>query len=240
MPKANGGWTMLAHEFVDVHLPSLTPAASVLAVYVARHTIGKGNSATSRRLADIVAGTGLCERTIRRCVPELSKVIAVHQEPGKVPMWQFLITPPEKMSGVPPTKMSATPDKNVLDPGQNCRGYIRKKDPSKDPPKEIRSSGDEQASNGYSPAYLDWYETYPHKVGKFDGFKAYRRQVKTVADRELLGRNSPPWNEHFRSRQQKFIPRPGSFLNSRDWEEPPPVGIQNSGAQEVLEAMTNA
>ena len=105
MPKANGGWTMLAHEFIDVHLPGLTPAAGVLAVYVARHTIGKGNSAASRRLADVMAGTGLCERTIRRCVAELGNVVAVHQEPGKVPIWQFLITPPGKMS--------ATPGKNV-------------------------------------------------------------------------------------------------------------------------------
>ncbi len=96
---------MLAHEFVDVHLPGLTPAAAVLAVYVARHTIGRGNSATSMRLADVAAGTGLCERTIRRCVAELAAVVAVHQEPGKVPIWQFLITHPEKMS--------ATPDKNV-------------------------------------------------------------------------------------------------------------------------------
>ena len=91
---------MLAHEFVDDHLPGLTPAAGVLAVYVARHTIGKGNSAASRRLADVVAGTGLCERTIRRCVAELADVVAVHHEPGKAPVWEFLITPPEKMSGV--------------------------------------------------------------------------------------------------------------------------------------------
>ena len=232
---------MLAHEFVDAHLPSLTPAATVLAIYVARHTIGKGNTATTRRLADIVAGTGLCERTIRRCVAELVNVVAVHQEPGKVPVWQFLITPPlTKMSGVPPTKMSATPDKNVRNPGQNCKGYIRKKDPLKEPSKDLRSSGDEQASNGYSSDYLDWYSGYPKKVAKAAGFKAYQRQTTKVADRQLLDRNSPPWIEHLRSRESQFIPYPASFLNSRVWEEPPPptTGPRvRTGAAEILEAM---
>ena len=118
-----------------------------------------------------MAGTGLCERTIRRCVAELADVIAVHHEPGKAPVWQFLIT----VGGPPPEKMSASPDKNVRDPGQNCRGYIRRKDPSKEPSKDIRSSDDEQRS----AEFVSWYSAYPRKIGKRDAEKAYRRLTAT-------------------------------------------------------------
>jgi len=106
-----------------------------------------------------------------------------------------------------------------------------------------RSSVDDRQPKGYSPEYLVWYEAYPHKVGKFAGFKAYQRQTKNAADRELLDLNSPPWFEQFGSRESRYIPRPASFLNSRDWEEPPAptTGPQvvRSGAADVMEAMNH-
>ena len=162
------------------------PAAGVLAVYVARHTIGKGNSVTSMRLADVVSGTGLCERTIRRCVAELADVVAVRHEPGKVPVWQFLIEPP--------TKMSATPDKNVRGPLQKCPGYIGKKDPLKDPSKNIRSSGDEQRL----AEFAGWYQSYPRKVARRDAEKAYRQL--TPKQRQVLASNTPAWVDEFSRR----------------------------------------
>ena len=230
---------MLAHEFVDVHLPGLTPAAGVLAVYVARHTIGKGNPSVRQKLAEVAEGTGLCERTIRRCIAELGNVVAVHQESGKAPVWQFLFTadcpPPTKMSGVPLTTMSATPDKNVRNPGQKCRGYIRKKDPLKDPSKNIRSSGDEQRL----AEFASFYQSYPRKVARPDAEKAYRQL--TAAQRDVLTRNTPAWVDEFSRRPSDKVPYPATFLRRGMWEEPPPAPSTGprvrSGADEILEAM---
>ena len=64
-------FTMLPNEFIDRHLPRLTPSASVLATYVARHTLGRGQSNFCSSLKQISAGTGLGQRTIRRCESEL-------------------------------------------------------------------------------------------------------------------------------------------------------------------------
>ena len=207
----------------------------MLAVFVARHTIGKGNSATSKKLADIVTGTGLCERTIRRCVSELGNVVAVHHEPGKVPVWQFLITPPTKMSGVPPTKMSDTPDKNVRDPGQKCEGLHKEERPSsKDPSKNICSSDDEQGA----AEFVSWYSGYARKIGRRDAEKAYRRL--TAAQRKLLATNAPAWTAEFATRPSDKIPYPATFINKGAWEEPPPATTGpriRTGADEILEAL---
>ena len=115
---------MLAHEFVDEHLPRLTPSAGVLAVYIARHTIGTGKTAVRKRLSDVMSGTGLSERTIRRCVAELAHVVAVHHEPGKAPIWDFLIAPQQGGQNChPPGRIGrGTPCKIGRGGGQNCRG----------------------------------------------------------------------------------------------------------------------
>ena len=202
------GFTMLAHEFVDNRMPTLSRSAVVLAVFIARHTLGKGKTSAQFSIRELSASTGLSERTIQRAIPHLKGVVGVNHEPGQAPVWQFEILPvggptkchpPSKVQGVPPSNCRGRGDKSVWGPPSNCRGN-KEEELSKNSPKNTpltdqtpAKSPDSPPSLKTEPDYLQSHfgrlaERYP---GHVDLDHAFRTWMSLIDSGDLTEQSVP-------------------------------------------------
>ena len=101
----------------------------------------------------------------------------------------------------------------------------------------------ETSSNDDGGAFETWYETYPRKVGKVQGRKAFqavivngRLPAGAVAEDmdglkgpdarfDRLMDTSAAWAAEFERRDADKRPHPATFINSLNWIKPPEVAI---------------
>jgi len=77
-----------------------------------------------------------------------------------------------------------------------------------------------EKENIYTSDFLEFWETYPRKVGKGAAFKAWKKangkpSVKNLI--QIIGRQAQ--SEQWRQDGGKFIPHPTTWLNQRRWED---------------------
>lgn len=82
---------------------------------------------------------------------------------------------------------------------------------------------DADASFEYDPLFIEFWSSYPKKVGKGAAHTAFKK-IKPKVSRETADKIIASVVEHSQSTQWKkeegqFIPNPATFLNQRRWED---------------------
>ncbi len=85
----------------------------------------------------------------------------------------------------------------------------------------------------YTSKFLEFYNSYPKKIGKKAAFRAYSK-VKSEHDSIIKG-----LKVHKFSDDSQFIPHPATWLNQGRWEDEAEEVKKQPTGEEMLEAMRN-
>jgi hypothetical protein len=98
----------------------------------------------------------------------------------------------------------------------------------------------EKGTDGYSPAFLDFWEIYPNKVGKDKAFAAWKKAIKRCRSRHELETNRQAI-EHITTKASefaptplgqdtKYCPHPTTWLNGGRYDDDPQAWQRSGGS----------
>lgn len=171
-------------------------------------TIRRGQLLTSlRKLAE---GTGLSIQQTRSALEHLKSTCEVTSTPGPK---GTVITVKNYIKFQQATHNGTSKQHSTNTLSTHCQHTTSNKNNNIPP---ISPKGDE-----YSPAFLEFWASYPKKVGKGAAWKAFK---KARPGRDLLDlmlkavqkqKGTPSWTKE----GGQYIPNPATWLNQRRWED---------------------
>lgn len=209
-PRPEDKFTLISNDFMrDTTIP---PRAKAVYLYMRSHLDG-----WDLNTSKIAEALSLDRKTVQSAVNDLieSGYLTRAQkrgEDGRMVTVEYTIFA-EAQSVDQKTDNGTLVGKNYPVGGENFPNEWGKIGPHKKTTKKT-------TIEDQSPAFDEWWEVYPKKVGKGAARTAYRKAVKKVNPDTLIARTRTAKSLWERDKtERRFIPNPATWLNQERWED---------------------
>ncbi|CAB0926718.1 helix-turn-helix domain-containing protein [Corynebacterium diphtheriae] len=249
-PQIHDMYTMIANDLL--RRPDISFNAKAIYCFMRSHR--EGWEVTTKRIAD---NFGVSVATVKRALKELEDVGYIAREQGRSKGGAFKSV--DYIIMAEPTVFYDATGDHICTPVPTCEDNVnaqvttgaqntaggemshykktiyslRRTNKKEDMPAPQNGAGDNARQR-----FLDWYATYPRKVGREKAFQAWKKATKLVSEDELMAKTQAFATHHAKAGTDKqYIPHPTTWLNRGGWDDELTTSNTGRGEQTYLDVL---